>query len=103
MYKDTIFSEYEHLTEPMIENKNEHRYEEIKLDVTEIKTHSMNILRALFRHSQLGDMVKDYIADGLIAAFKNYDSNTWAVGRALYYFFVETKNAGNIIFFLIEL
>ncbi|KMR04970.1 thyroid adenoma-associated protein [Lasius niger] len=34
---------------------------------------------ALFRHSQLGDMVKNYIADGLIVAFRNYDSKTWAI------------------------
>ncbi|XP_011644648.1 thyroid adenoma-associated protein homolog [Pogonomyrmex barbatus] len=78
MYKDTIFSKYEHLTEPLIENRNDYDCTEIKLDVTEIKTHSMNILRALFRHSQLGDMVKNYIADGLIVAFRNYESKTWA-------------------------
>lgn len=77
MYRNTIFSKYEHLAEPIIENRNEHR--EIKLDMTEIKTHSMNILRALFRHSQLGDMVKNYIADGLMVAFRNYESRTWAV------------------------
>lgn len=81
VYRDTIFSEYEYLTDSIIQDKSEHPYEKIKLDVTEIKTHSMNILRTLFRHSQLGDMVKDYIADGLITAFKNYDSNTWAVSR----------------------
>lgn len=76
--KNTIFSKYEHSTEPIIENSN---YKETNFDVTEIKTHSMNILRALFRHSQLGDMVKNYIADGLIVAFRNYDSKTWAVSN----------------------
>lgn len=83
MYKNTIFSKYEHLAEPIIENRNEYHYREIKLDVTEIKTHSMNILRALFRHSQLGDMVKNYIADGLMVAFRNYESRTWAVSSAV--------------------
>ncbi|TGZ53696.1 Thyroid adenoma-associated protein [Temnothorax longispinosus] len=80
MYRDTIFSKYEHLGELIIENKNE--YGEIELDMTEIKTHSMNILRALFRHSQLGDMVKNYIADGLMVAFRNYESKTWAERNA---------------------
>lgn len=78
MYENTIFSKYEYLPESVIENRNEY-YADVKLDVTEIKTHSMNILRALFRHSQLGDVVKDYIADGLMVAFKNYDNKTWAV------------------------
>lgn len=79
MYKNTIFSKYEHSTKSTIENSN--NYKEINFDVTEIKTHSMNILRALFRHSQLGDMVKNYIANGLIVAFRNYDSKTWAVSN----------------------
>ncbi|XP_020280401.1 thyroid adenoma-associated protein homolog isoform X2 [Pseudomyrmex gracilis] len=81
MYKNTIFSKYEYLSESVMENRNEY-YADVKLDVTEIKTHSMNILRALFRHSQLGDVVKDYIADGLIVAFKNYDNKTWAERNA---------------------
>ncbi|KAL6425099.1 hypothetical protein ACFW04_009413 [Cataglyphis niger] len=80
--KNTIFSKYEHSTEPIIENSNDYNYKETNFDVTEIKTHSMNILRALFRHSQLGDMVKNYIADGLIVAFRNYDSKTWAERNA---------------------
>lgn len=78
MYEDTIFSKYEH---SIIENRNEDNYKEANFNVTEIKTHCMNILRALFRHSQLGDMVKNYIADGLMVAFKNYDSKTWAVSN----------------------
>ncbi|XP_012534366.2 thyroid adenoma-associated protein isoform X2 [Monomorium pharaonis] len=82
MYRNTIFTKYEHLAKPIIENRNEYQYKEIKLDMTEIKTHSMNILRALFRHSQLGDMVKNYIADGLMVAFRNYESRTWAERNA---------------------
>ncbi|KAL0130897.1 hypothetical protein PUN28_002477 [Cardiocondyla obscurior] len=80
MYQNTIFSEYEHLIEPIVESRNE--YKEIKLDMTEIKTHSMNVLRALFRHSQFGDMVKNYVADGLMVAFRNYESKTWAERNA---------------------
>ncbi|XP_011879410.1 PREDICTED: thyroid adenoma-associated protein homolog isoform X2 [Vollenhovia emeryi] len=77
MYRNTVFSTYEHLAEPIVEDGSE--YGEVKLDMTEIKTHSMNILRALFRHSQLGDVVKCYIADGLMVAFRNYESRTWAI------------------------
>ncbi|XP_070171193.1 tRNA (32-2'-O)-methyltransferase regulator THADA isoform X4 [Polyergus mexicanus] len=80
--KNTIFSKYEHSMEPIIENSNQFNYKETNFDVTGIKTHSMNILRALFRHSQLGDMVKNYIADGLIVAFRNYDSRTWTERNA---------------------
>lgn len=87
--KNTIFSKYEHSMEPIIENSNEFNYKETNFDVTEIKTHSMNILRALFRHSQLGDMVKNYIADGLIVAFRNYDSRTWAVSKMAKLFLYE--------------
>lgn len=48
-------------------------------EITEIKTHALNILRALYRHTSLGELVQDYIADGFIAAFKSYDGKSWAV------------------------
>ncbi|XP_011351393.2 thyroid adenoma-associated protein homolog isoform X2 [Ooceraea biroi] len=80
VYKDTIFSQYKHLIEPLIENK--HSDEEIKVEITQINIHSMNILRALFRHSQLRNMVKNYIANGLLVAFKSYDSKTWTERNA---------------------
>lgn len=89
VYKNTIFFKYEHSTK-VIENSN--NYKDINFDVTEIKTHSMNILRALFRHSQLGDMVKNYIADGLIVAFRNYDSKTWAVSNEVQLFYIKNIN-----------
>jgi len=88
MYQNTIFSEYEHLTKSIIENSNEYHYRELtKLDMIEIKTHSMNILRALFRHSQFADISKNYIADGVMVAFRNYESRTWAVSDVIYYFY----------------
>lgn len=49
------------------------------IQVTEIKTHALNALRAIFRHSQLAEVVNDYVADGLIAAFKSYNAVTWPV------------------------
>lgn len=69
-----------------MESRNEDHGKEVKPDVTEIKTHSMNILRALFRHSQLSDMVKHYVADGLIVAFNHYDGRTWAVSHSILLF-----------------
>jgi len=83
MYTDTIFLEYEHHAERLIKNENEYSDKDIKLDVTEIKIHSMNILRALFKHSQLGNIVKDYVANGLMVALKYYDSKIWTVSSVI--------------------
>lgn len=50
--------------------------------LTEVKTHALNILRSLFKHTQLGDLTKNYAQDGLIAAIKSYDEKTWAERNA---------------------
>ncbi|XP_015126019.1 thyroid adenoma-associated protein homolog [Diachasma alloeum] len=52
------------------------------ITMTEVKTHALNILRALFKHAQLGDLTRAYAADGLIAAIKSYDEKTWAERNA---------------------
>lgn len=83
IYEQSIFSNHKVVMERKIENGDEDHDGKVKPDIIEIKTHSMNILRALFRHSQFGDMVEKYIADGLIVAFKSYNSHTWAVSRAM--------------------
>lgn len=36
--------------------------------------HSLNVLRALFRSSNLGDAVQPYVGDGLKSAVKGYQS-----------------------------
>lgn len=77
MYEDLVFTLYKDVIESKMKSRYEHY--KIKSDIIEIKIHSMNILRALFRHSQLSDMVKYYVADGLIVAFKHYNGRTWAV------------------------
>ncbi|KAI4501053.1 hypothetical protein M0802_003856 [Mischocyttarus mexicanus] len=82
VYDKTIFSEFENLIDLSRTDINESLTEDNKIQVTEIKTHALNILRALFRHSQLGDLIKTFIADGLIAAFKNYDGKSWAERNA---------------------
>ncbi|XP_055381327.1 thyroid adenoma-associated protein homolog isoform X2 [Condylostylus longicornis] len=44
----------------------------------ESKTHSLNILRALFRCTELNEVCNEYIADGIICAIQGYDGNTWS-------------------------
>ncbi|XP_035729863.1 thyroid adenoma-associated protein-like isoform X2 [Vespa mandarinia] len=82
VYEKTIFSEFENFIDLSRTDINESSCEDNKIQVTEIKTHALNILRALFRHSPLGDSVKTFIADGVIAAFKNYDGKSWAERNA---------------------
>ncbi|CAA9993765.1 unnamed protein product, partial [Nesidiocoris tenuis] len=46
---------------------------------TETKCHALNILRALYRHTLLGEMVSPYVADGLSIAIEGFNASTWAV------------------------
>ena len=41
--------------------------------------HALNILRALFRESRLGDHVMPYVASGFEAALFGISSHVWAV------------------------
>lgn len=82
VYYKTIFSEFENFIDLSRVYINENLGEDNRVQVTEIKTHALNILRALFRHSPLGDSVKTFVADGVIAAFKNYDGKSWAERNA---------------------
>ncbi|XP_067681790.1 tRNA (32-2'-O)-methyltransferase regulator THADA-like [Haliotis asinina] len=43
------------------------------------QVHSLNILRALFRDTRLGEDVVPYVADGLKAAILGFKSQVWAV------------------------
>ncbi|XP_076685887.1 thyroid adenoma-associated protein homolog [Andrena cerasifolii] len=72
MRENLVFCEYQNRSETS-RNANDGT----SIQVTEIKTHALNALRAIFRHSQLAEVVNDYVADGLIAAFKSYDAVTW--------------------------
>ncbi|XP_024083106.1 thyroid adenoma-associated protein homolog isoform X2 [Cimex lectularius] len=49
-----------------------------KQSTVETRAHSLNILRALFRHSLLGEMVSPYVDKGLAVAIDGFNSNTWA-------------------------
>lgn len=80
IYTNSVFSEYENTFEFL--RYNDHSIDRNSIKVTEIKTHALNILRAIFRHAQLAEIVNNYVADGLIAAFKSYDALTWAERNA---------------------
>ena len=45
--------------------------------------HALNILRAVFRESRLGDHVMPYVASGFKAALYGISSHVWAVSRIL--------------------
>lgn len=47
--------------------------------VAEARTHALNILRALFRCTDLGDSIGEYISDGMEIAIRGYSSNNWPV------------------------
>ena len=46
---------------------------------TETRTHAMNILRSLFRNSQLGEMVSPYVPQGITLAIHGFTAKTWSV------------------------
>lgn len=42
-------------------------------------THSMNILRIIYRHAQLGEMVSPFIEEGMKIAINGFASSVWGV------------------------
>ncbi|XP_076281120.1 thyroid adenoma-associated protein homolog [Lasioglossum baleicum] len=82
LYTDTVFSQYKDTFDLLSTDEDGYHVGVNSSKVTEIRTHALNILRAIFRHSQLGEVVNNYVADGLIAAFKSYDALTWAERNA---------------------
>ncbi|XP_049842043.1 thyroid adenoma-associated protein homolog isoform X1 [Schistocerca gregaria] len=55
--------------------------------VPEARTHALNILRALFRNSQLGELVTPHVTSGFEAALGAFHSGDWAV-----------RNSGTLLF-----
>lgn len=41
------------------------------------RTHALNILRALFRCTELGEAVSEYVSDGLECSIRGYSAHTW--------------------------
>ncbi|XP_058805836.1 thyroid adenoma-associated protein homolog [Phymastichus coffea] len=77
LFNESVFDDFEKAQS--LDDLSKAENNSVKLNEnTEIKTHALNILRALYRHCLLGDLVKEYIADGFIAAFKSYDGQSWA-------------------------
>lgn len=48
------------------------------LKSTDSRVHALNILRALFRSTDLNEVVGSFVTDGIICSIKGYDANTWA-------------------------
>ncbi|XP_046749353.1 thyroid adenoma-associated protein homolog isoform X2 [Diprion similis] len=85
IYKDTVFTQFKDQSSPLSHAKKptgDTSRGKKGYKLAEIKSHVINILRALFRHCQLGDCVKPYIADGVITAIKSYNGKTWAERNA---------------------
>ncbi|XP_031638647.1 thyroid adenoma-associated protein homolog [Contarinia nasturtii] len=45
--------------------------------IPESRTHSLNILRALFRCAELGEAVSEYISDGIECSIRGYSAASW--------------------------
>lgn len=45
----------------------------------ERRTHCMNVLRAVYRDSQLGEIVISYVAEGVMVAVTGFKSSVWGV------------------------
>ncbi|XP_046382612.1 thyroid adenoma-associated protein homolog [Ischnura elegans] len=58
-------------------NENDDETSEKENEI-ESRTHAMNILRALFRHTLLGEFVTPYVARGVMASIKGFKGHTWA-------------------------
>ncbi|KAL0879103.1 hypothetical protein ABMA27_004060 [Loxostege sticticalis] len=48
-----------------------------KDNLVEARTHSLNILRALFRNSALEESVAGYVGEGLMVALTGFEGDTW--------------------------
>ena len=55
--------------------------------------HALNILRAIFRESRLGDHVMPYVASGFKAALYGVSSHVWAVSKVLNFLVQTTHDA----------
>ena len=89
MYQGTIFYDLQDTENTKTESSDGISNRNHRETMTEVKTHSLNILRALFKHAQLGDLAMTYAADGLSAAITSYDGKTWAVSLVNSYLFIQ--------------
>ncbi|XP_076259481.1 thyroid adenoma-associated protein homolog isoform X2 [Rhynchophorus ferrugineus] len=47
--------------------------------INETKMHCLNVLRAIFRHSKLGELVTPYVGRGVILAIRGFKSDAWGI------------------------
>lgn len=59
------------------------------------RTHSLNILRALFRSTDLGEAIGEFVSDGIECAINGYDAECWSVSSPVD-FVVSTTNTSVI-------
>ncbi|XP_025837524.1 thyroid adenoma-associated protein homolog isoform X2 [Agrilus planipennis] len=48
-------------------------------DNVEQKVHSLNILKALYKHNQLGEAVTPYVAQGVMIAIRGLSNSSWSI------------------------
>ncbi|CAB0043642.1 unnamed protein product [Trichogramma brassicae] len=68
--------------EPLFADCSLERVDEPFQDAGQIRTHALFILRALYKHAKLGDLVKDYVELGFFAAFNSYSADNWGEQNA---------------------
>ncbi|XP_053675421.1 thyroid adenoma-associated protein homolog [Anopheles nili] len=49
-----------------------------KTTASQTRTHSLNILRSLFRSTDLGEAVGEFIAEGIMCAINGYEAESWS-------------------------
>ncbi|KAJ8947048.1 hypothetical protein NQ318_019941 [Aromia moschata] len=60
----------------------------------ECRIHSMNVLRYMFRHSRLGELIVPHIGVGVKAAIVGFKSDTWGNSATLLYAALVTRMFG---------
>ncbi len=56
--------------------------------------HALNILRALYRDSRLGDYVVPFVSEGVVIAIQGFSATSWPVGCMSMYDIVCTAKNG---------
>lgn len=68
------------------------------LMMSDSQVHALNILRALYKDSRLGEVVTPFVADGLMAAILGFQSPFWAVSVLHFSYYHPINNDEDEIF-----
>uniref|UniRef100_A0A182J5H1 tRNA (32-2'-O)-methyltransferase regulator THADA n=1 Tax=Anopheles atroparvus TaxID=41427 RepID=A0A182J5H1_ANOAO len=63
---------------------------------SQTRTHSLNILRSLFRSTDLGETVGEFISEGIMCAINGYEAESWSISCPILYL-VKAKNTGLVV------